>query len=69
MNRFIVCEQTLIVLVREGVRVLALRAEDHEVCDVDDTDAQRGNHFAKECGGSDDFESDFDADANEDARN
>ena len=67
VNRLVRREQVVVVRVRERVRVLAFGAEDHQVCDVYDTDAKGGQLSAEERGGGDDFERDFDADTDKNA--
>ena len=68
VNRPVLREQRVEAVVVERVRVRALLAQDHQVGDVDDAEAEGGAEPAEEGGGGDDLEGDFDADTAEDAR-
>lgn len=52
-------------VVSERVRMRLFRPEDHEIRHVHDTHTQVWNLLAQECGGSDDLESDFNTNSNE----
>ena len=67
VNRPVLREQRVEAVVVERVWVRAFLAEDHQVGDVDDAEAEGGAELAEEGGGGDDLEGDFDADAAEDA--
>ena len=60
-------EEGVPVGVGERMWVSAFWAEDHEVGDVDDTDAEVGEELAEESGAGDDLEGDLDTDTDEDA--
>lgn len=60
-------EKALKVVVAQCVRMGTFGGKNHEVCDVDDTDAEGWDELAKESGGCDNFKGDLDADANQDA--
>ncbi len=49
-------EERIELGVRQRVRVQCLSLEDHEICDVDDADAEAGAETAQHGCGDDDFE-------------
>jgi hypothetical protein len=62
MYRPILREQRIKIFTVKSMRMRTLRGQNHEIGNVDDTDAEVGCNFAQECSGCNHFERDFYAD-------
>lgn len=65
MNGFVLCKKSVEVPVGKGVRMRALRRQDHEIGNIHDTDAKIRNQLAQESCCCNHFEVDLYTDSDE----